>query len=425
MRFIPHWAPWALSATLLAACGGAGDGDQSPNVHYSVLISFGDSLSDVGTYATQGLVDNTGSRGEYTVNGPGPRNWTELLAKQLGLPAPCAAQTGLNSVPPLAFLAAPTTDRPNCRNYAQGGARVTNPVGPGNVALLPGDTSGVLGQLTDPVRNQITRHLAAVGGTFSGTELVTVLAGGNDALIQSATFSAGATAAATAAVTAAVPGQIQTDIVAGTCIPTDAQATNCQAAAIAELTPTVGATAAAAFAQSNAPLFVGAMGTAGAELADYIKALIVGKGAKHVVVVNLPDLSQTPSGLAQSAQGRAFINQLVNAFNGQLKAGLTGPSGLISGVIIVDAYTQNRDQTAHPAQYQLTNVTDPACNLTDAVNTGPNKTLFSSSLACTEATLVAGDVSHYLYADTVHPTPWGYRLLAQFVTQNMLQAGWL
>lgn len=420
MRFIPTWAPLALTAALLAACGGSGDGDQSPNVRYTSMVSFGDSLSDVGTYATPALVQRTGG-GKYTVNGAGPRNWTELIAKQLGLPAPCAAQTGLNSVGPLAILAAATTNHPGCLNYAQGGARVTNPVGPGNVALLPGDTGGALGQLTDPVKNQINRHLAAVGGSFSGTELVTVLAGGNDALIQLATFSAGATAAATAAITAAVPGQIQRDIVAGTCVPTDAQATNCQAAAIAELTPTVGAAAVAAFAQTNAPVIATAMGTAGAELAGYIKALIVGKGAKHVVVVNLPDLSQTPSGLAQSVQTRAFINQLVNAFNGQLKSGLAGTSG----VIIVDAYTQNRDQTANPAQYQLTNVTSPACNLTDAVNTGTNKTLFSSSLACTEATLVAGDVSHYLYADSVHPTPWGYRLLAQFVTQNMLQAGWL
>jgi phospholipase/lecithinase/hemolysin len=46
----------------------------------------------------------------------------------------------------------------------------------------------------------------------------------------------------------------------------------------------------------------------------------------------------------------------------------------------------------------------------------PNKTVFASSLGCTEATLVAGDVSRYLCADAQHPTPWGCRLLAQSVT---------
>ena len=57
MRDIRSWAriaPVALAALLASACGGGGDGDQGPRVQYSSMVSFGDSLSDVGTYATGG-----------------------------------------------------------------------------------------------------------------------------------------------------------------------------------------------------------------------------------------------------------------------------------------------------------------------------------------------------------------------------------
>ena len=64
------------------------------------------------------------------------------------------------------------------------------------------------------------------------------------------------------------------------------------------------------------------------------------------------------------------------------------------------------------------NVTQPACDL--------NKTPFPSSLVCVAPiTLVDGDVSRHLFSDTVHPTPYGYRLLAELVTDTMAQAGWI
>jgi phospholipase/lecithinase/hemolysin len=35
------------------------------------------------------------------------------------------------------------------------------------------------------------------------------------------------------------------------------------------------------------------------------------------------------------------------------------------------------------------------------------------------------DVSTFQYADDVHPTPYGYKLLAQLVTDRMAKAGLL
>ena len=361
MKTIKGLALTALSSLLLAACGGGGDGDQTPKTHYSKLIVFGDSLSDVGTYATPGIQALGG--GKYTVNGADGKIWVELIAAQARVPAPCAAQTGLEASGPLASLAAPITDTAGCFGYAQGGARVTELVGPANKALLAlGNTDGYLGQLTDPVINQMNRHLGIAGGSFAADDLVTVLAGGNDVFLNLGTLSA----------TIAAGGD-----------------------------PTAAATAA-----------VTAMGTAGAQLAGYIKALVLAKGATHVVVVNLPDVSQTPFGLSVDASTQGLIRTMVTTFNAQLASGL----GESEGVLLVDAYTQGQDQYAHPEQYAVSNPTALACDL--------SKTPIGS-LTCSAATVAAGDVSRYVYADTVHPTPYGYKLLAEFVTDRMVKKGWL
>ena len=52
-------------------------------------MSFGDSLSDVGTYAPATSLAGDGSApyfgGRFTTNGPGAAVWVELLAAELGL----------------------------------------------------------------------------------------------------------------------------------------------------------------------------------------------------------------------------------------------------------------------------------------------------------------------------------------------------
>ncbi len=395
-----------LLTAILAACGGGGSsgGDQSTKVKFTSEVVFGDSLSDVGTYDVGTVAALHG--GEYTVNTsptPTPQNWTELMAATLGLPAPCAAETGLDGLAADGF-AVPVADHPGCTDYAQGGARVTQPYGPGNASLATAlGGSAVLGQLTVPVVAQIQNHLAAVGGKFSGTEAVFVLAGANDVFVQLASVPVNVTAA----VTAGVPARMQSDIAAGLCTPTDAQASNCQAQAIAELTP------AATTAASTAA--VQAVGQAGAELVKYINTLIVGNGAKYVTVVNIPDIGTTPFGDAQSASTVGLINTMVATFNSQLQAGLANDPD----VLLVDANSQSHLNTQDPAQYGLSNVTTPACNLAPAAN------ILASSLVCTTANVNTGDVSHYLFADTVHPTPYGYSLLAKYVATQMALKGWM
>lgn len=352
-----------LTALALVACGGGDDGPR-----YDKLVSFGDSLSDVGSYKTAGIAAMGG--GKYTVNGPQSLVWIEQLASKLGLAAPCAAETGLEASNLFANLAGPVTKHPACTAYGQGGSRVTDPIGPWNKALLASPNpsqafSGQLGQLTVPVTTQIANHLAANGGRFSGKELVTVLAGANDVFVQA-------------------------DTVASATTPEQAQA--------------LGAAAVAAMAQ------------AGVELAALVKTQIVAKGATHVVVLNLPNISNTPASRDAGPSAQALTDAMTQAFNAQLKNGL----GTDPAVLQVDLYTENTDHVANPAKYGLTNVTTPACN-----NQFPNAPGFlAPSLVCTTATTVAGDVSHYLFADDVHPTPYGHSLLRDMTLKALQAARW-
>jgi len=442
-----------VAAAALTACGGGGSnpGNQEFKTKYTSEVVFGDSLADSGSYAVGGV--GAAGGGKYTVNGPSAKIWTELLAAQFGLPAPCAAQTGLGGQ---GVYSVPVVNHAGCYSYAQGGSRVTNPIGPHNA--LTGD---LLGQLTVPVVTQVANHLALSGGKFSGTEVVLVIAGGNDALSLLGQLTAEATAAGQAAgalagqqafavsltgqLAAQCPNPQTAAVTIGTAIQTTAAAggtpTQIVQAAIgaaiqsgAPMTladPTVygpivakatsdataagqtaGAKAGAEYATKNGPALVPKMGQAGAELAALVKTQIVGKGANYVVVNNLPDMSITPAAKSKDAGTQALIKAMVDTFNGQLKAGLAGEAK----VLYVDLATLSADQYVNPAPYGLSNTHDVACG---------SNVLGGASLICTASNVVSGDVSHYMFADDVHPTPFEHSLIAKYVAEQMIVKGWL
>lgn len=355
------WAWVAVAVTVLAAaCGGGGGGDDLPR--YAKVVVFGDSLSDVGSYATPGLVAATGGK-RYTVNGAGAQIWVERLAIAAGVDAPCAAQTGLQSSGPLVAFAAPVEDHVGCFGYAQGGSRVRDQPGLKNQQwLAQGDPDAALGQLTVPVVEQMSRHLAASGATYDPRDLVTVAAGANDVFVQLA--------------------------LSGVAIKSGVNATE-----VAKTT-------------------AGALSALGAALASEIKAKVVDKGAKQVVVLNVPDISVTPSGLALSAPERLLLSSYVQAFNAKLAEGLSG----VDEVLLVDAYARSQAHSATPQAFGFTDVTHVACDVTLAK---------IGSLGCSASTLVNGDVSHYAFADGVHPTPYGHQVWADFVIEQVRQKGWL
>ena len=447
MRFVKQLALGSITALLLAACGG------SEQVTYSSVVSFGDSLSDPGAYKV-GQIAAVG--GMFTVNGitgaigadPAPSYvWPQLLAAAVvGTPS-CAARVGF------AGDVAPVL---GCTNYAQGGSRVTDPNGSGHST----------GALTEPVVAQIQNFLAlpANAGKFQGTELVTVQGGANDMFAQADILTAAATAAGTAAGKAAFMPAIISRLAAGA--PEGATRTAAQtaisaavagassgevsqmigaaigaaitdagnngytnaianaaaldsAAALAGLATAdanaAGAAAGAAYAGgTGAGIALANMSTAGKELADAVKSMLA-KGAKKIVVLNIPDASQTPYGVSAGPQQQPLILAMTQSFNARLKVELAG----VSGVLFVDAFAENQKHFATPAQFGLTNVTDKVCKVDSVTNPS------GSSLFCNPTNVISGNTSRYLFADGVHPTPFGHSLFAQFVKKELVSSGWL
>ncbi|MBK9986635.1 MAG: hypothetical protein IPP21_06620 [Betaproteobacteria bacterium] len=142
-----RWKLAALAAAaIVAACGGETADGPSNKVGINAMVSFGDSLSDVGSYnvgSIAGLGQATGGAGRFTVNATtGGQIWTERIAALLPVPTTCSAQTGMYPSPQTGLTGAPFTAKSGCFNYAQGGSRVSSPVGVKSVLLqAPRSTS--------------------------------------------------------------------------------------------------------------------------------------------------------------------------------------------------------------------------------------------------------------------------------------------
>ena len=241
---------------LLASCGG---GDRVSQFVPGRILAFGDEASVI-----------TPAGKKYTVNTLDANSaldcalnpiWVQYLAASHGLPFAECPGTATTIV---------------SRNYAAAGA---------NVAA---------------VTAQIDAHLA--GGSFGGTDLVTVFAGGHDIREQYALYNGSNLAA------------LQTTLTAR-----------------------------------------------GQALAVQINR-VAGLGGK-VLVVTVPNLGQTAFGVAEEAAnaGRAAVLlALTNTFNEEMRVPLVNDGRMI-GLIDADAIVRN--MVASPGAFGLGNITQPACNV--------------------------------------------------------------
>lgn len=125
---------------------------------------------------------------------------------------------------------------------------------------------------------------------------------------------------------------------------------------------------------------------------------LISLGADRLVVVNLPDLSQTPLARGSlDAAGLVGLNALVNGHNALLAAGLANLRLANPGVALIelDAFGLMNGFISDPVAYGFSNVIDP-------VYTG------SSSVAGS----LVGDPSEYLFFDALHPTSAAHSLFA-------------
>ena len=386
---------------MIAACGGGGSSNNSAasstpagGVNLQV-VSFGDSLSDVGTYSPVIGADFGGGR--FTTN-PG-EIWTQKIAEYYG---------GTLTPAFLGGFGQPLTAAGGL-GYAQGGSDVVNTEGEG---WAPNN----LAATTVPVTTQVSEYLSA-HGSFNANQLVLINGGAND-IFQYAT-TANLTALGTALQT-----QFPLAVQAGTLPNTQAG----QVEFIANYLQTTNSQVAAA----------------AAALAAQIQT-IVNSGAKHVVLMTIPDIGQTPLGVAANAQtagSAALLTGITAAYNGALEQAVA-PLIKSGNVILADAFTWF-DTTLLPNYQSLgfsVSNTGTACNLTSmAANATAYATAnpavlngltpaeygaqFASSLFCSPQTYtVAGADQSYVFADTVHPTTHTHALFAQFVEQQIAATG--
>jgi phospholipase/lecithinase/hemolysin len=393
MKSIRSWALTAVAAALLAACGGdepavpgSGQPAGAPTTRgtFTAVVSFGDSLSDAGAYAPATSLTGDGRApyfgGKFTTNVAGGTVWVENVATRLGI-ALTPAEVGFAGTSVKCPAAAVPALANSCTAYGQGGSRVTDANGIGKAT----------GALTVPMKTQIANHLARFT-SFKSSDLIVVWGGNNDAFIQFGAFSAAATA-------------IQTNALAGRITPDQAktQLFQAQTAAQAE------------------------MKKAALELAGYVKTEILAKGGVYVAVFNLPDSTLTPFGSTLPADAKPVLSALVDTFNLWLQEGLTG-----APVKIVDQNTPGKDVYARPAAYGITNNAVPTCDATAISAITGGAVTDGSSLFCNATVgapyygLRAGaNINTWQFADGVHPTPGGHKIISDYVIAQLRAFGWI
>jgi phospholipase/lecithinase/hemolysin len=187
-------AIFAVTISLLSACGGGHGGGSSSSGSASTpagginlqVVSFGDSLSDVGTYAP---IASAVGGGRFTTN-PG-QVWTQNVAQYYGDTLSAAYTIDLTH----------ELKAQGGFGYAEGGATVATPANQNDFL------TDVIGNVEMPVNQQVSSYLSA-HGSFNANQLVLVWAGANDVL-RAGTPPAATTTVETAATTLAqVVGQI-------------------------------------------------------------------------------------------------------------------------------------------------------------------------------------------------------------------------
>jgi outer membrane lipase/esterase len=378
------------AVALLAGCGGGGD-PTPPKTPISRVVVAGDSLADVGTFG--GV--------KFTVqNSADPANgfpvFPQIVAQSFGIDSQCNffAFNGTTFV---------QNPRPGCTNFAIGGGRI----------VVPADEGGA----SNPqmVSTQLATAARAVGGTFSATDLVLVVGGGNDSGDLLAAFLGAASGPAGVA--------------------------NYQAFLAQQLDP---ATIAATLPQPNGAATAAVLYMR--KLADTyyagVKANALDKGATHVAVLDIADISRTPrvqavlaqiaqangggaAGAAAAASVQGLIQQWTDTFNSQLRADV----GTDARVAVVPANVDFIDTVTHPVDFTLTNTTGAAC----AVVGVPFFDSPAEAARCTSAALDAnrpaglapGWWQSWFFSDGFHPSPFAHHLVANSVDRALARAGWL
>lgn len=390
-----------FSAGLLVSCGSDNNSSSST---ITQVVSFGDSLSDIGTYGPVKVM-STGVK--FSTN-PAPL-WTEVVASAYGLPLKPNAfvrfnkdvgtdgDFSFNAIQSLTGL-----------SYAQGSARVSSmPIStvyalnsaniyanaPSSTPLIPASStaagatdvivgysfngsgvpyaakSGTPTALTAvSVKDQISNYLNTHGNTFSGNQLVLIQGGANDLFVALSTFQATGNMNPDSSYCGGVA--LSTVLVAG---------------------PDTIVTCAAK------------------EMAVQLKRL-VDAGATNILYANLPDVGNTPQFYGGAFQ--STVSGLSTAYNATVTASMAA-LGITNAI---DVYDLAGFFTSTLTSPPTGTVADPVTKIACLDSNGSNSVANVTSLGCASAAnggnglIVADAATTYFFADGVHPTQLGHRL---------------
>lgn len=338
---------------------------------------FGDSLSDSGTFGLKFTVQGSAA------TGPGSSSiWVDVVAAQFQKKLLC---------PYFTSSGATFTTASGCTNYAIGGGRINN-------FTNPSAPVSVLVQL---------QTAAQVHGSYTASDILLIDGGGNDAADLSGAW-----------------------LGAGT--PTGLQSfQTLLASALGSSTTTLlasdptGVTAGGAYMQKLAD-----------NLADAVITHAVEKGAKKVLVMNLPDIALTPrfsavlagvraqAGAEQEALVKSVIQSWVNAFNTKLASRFAATTSAASVVAVLDFNKTFRDQVANPGAFGFTNGTSTACPVTGTDSSGLPSYTFPTCTATALSATSGAEWQTYLFSDGFHPTPLAHQKAGEQALAVMTQRGW-
>ena len=157
-------------------------------------------------------------------------------------------------------------------------------------------------------------------------------------------------------------------------------------------------------------------------LVDHIKSDALDKGAKRVVVLNMPDVSRSPrfGALLTNRSDAATLSRLtsawVSSYNRQLQTRLTAYA---DRVLVVDFFALLNAWLDQPGAYGLSDTRTPACPVTGTDSIGLPK----YNLAQCAAASLPADWEGHVFSDGFHGTPRINRLLAEAVLYAMHTKG--
>lgn len=127
--------------------------------------------------------------------------------------------------------------------------------------------------------------------------------------------------------------------------------------------------------------------------------LLRAHGARHVVIVNLPDLGSTPLALAQPAL-KPLLSAATDAFNMELSSQRGRGVLLFDAHGFFDALIANKETQVGGKTYRFDNVTEANCSGDIA------------SISAINCVPPSRSSVQYLFEDGIHPTDAGHQVLA-------------